>query len=76
VQVQFDGGSWQDADLAAVPSIDTWRQWSYRWEDAPAGRHEVRVRAYDAAGELQTQDEAPPAPDGATGWHSITFTVE
>jgi DMSO/TMAO reductase YedYZ molybdopterin-dependent catalytic subunit len=76
VQVQFDGGSWQDAELAAVPSIDTWRQWSYRWEDAPAGRHEVRVRAYDAAGELQTQDEAPPAPDGATGWHSITFTVE
>ncbi|WP_336711380.1 molybdopterin-dependent oxidoreductase [Arthrobacter sp. USHLN218] len=76
VQVQFDGGGWQDADLAAVPSIDTWRQWSYRWEDAPAGRHEVRVRAYDTAGELQTQDEAPPAPDGATGWHSITFTVE
>jgi DMSO/TMAO reductase YedYZ molybdopterin-dependent catalytic subunit len=76
VQVQFDGGNWQDANLASVPSTDTWRQWSYRWEDAPAGRHEVRVRAYDADGALQTQDEAPPAPDGASGWHSITFTVE
>ena len=75
VEIQFDGGAWQPAELAAEASVDTWRQWSFIWNDAPAGRHAVRVRSYDAAGALQVQKEAPPAPDGATGWHAISFTL-
>lgn len=75
VEIQLDDGAWQLAELAAEASVDTWRQWSYIWNDAPAGTHQVRVRAYDTAGELQIEDQAPPAPDGSTGWHSINFTV-
>jgi hypothetical protein len=33
------------------------------------------VRATDTTGATQTSDEAPPAPDGATGWHGITVSV-
>lgn len=75
VEVQLDSGPWRPATLAAEASVDTWRQWSYEWDDATAGTHNVRVRAYDADGTLQDVRQAPPEPDGATGWHSITFTV-
>jgi DMSO/TMAO reductase YedYZ molybdopterin-dependent catalytic subunit len=76
VEVQLDNGAWQPAALAAEASVDTWRQWSYMWEGATSGTHNVRVRAYDADGTLQIEKQAPPEPDGSTGWHSITFTVE
>lgn len=75
VEVQLDGGAWQLAQLAAEASVDTWRQWSFIFEGATPGSHNVRVRAYDAAGALQSEQQAPPEPDGSTGWHSITFTV-
>lgn len=75
VEIQLDDGAWQQATLADEASVDTWRQWSYIWNNAPAGTHKVRVRAYDTAGELQIEDQAPPEPDGSTGWHSINFTV-
>ncbi len=75
VEVQVDDGGWQLAELAAEASVDTWRQWSYFWMDAPAGSHKVQVRAYDRDGKLQVEQQAPPEPDGSSGWHSITFTV-
>jgi len=34
------------------------------------------VRATDAEGTVQTEAQAPPAPDGATGWHTITVNVD
>ncbi len=74
VEVRVDEGAWRPATLAAVTSIDTWRLWSLTW-DATPGRHTLRVRATDNAGEVQTPNLAPPAPDGATGWHTITVTV-
>ncbi|WP_154605884.1 molybdopterin-dependent oxidoreductase [Arthrobacter sp. AQ5-05] len=75
VEIQLDNGPWQPATLAAEASLDTWRQWSFIWNGAPAGSHNVKVRAYDTDGTLQVQQQAPPEPDGSTGWHSITFTV-
>ena len=74
VEVRVDDGPWQEARLAAVPSIDTWRQWSYEW-DAPPGRHRLTVRATDNAGQTQPEAEQPPVPDGATGWHHVDVTV-
>jgi hypothetical protein len=74
VEVQVDDGPWRDTSLAAVPSVDTWRQWSLPW-DATAGRHRLRVRATDRTGATQTPVRAEPFPDGATGWHTITVTV-
>ncbi|WP_378148486.1 molybdopterin-dependent oxidoreductase [Cnuibacter sp. UC19_7] len=74
VEVQVDGGAWAPARLAAVDSIDTWCQWVYEW-DATPGSHTLAVRATDESGYTQTPDKAPPAPDGATGWHTVSVTV-
>ena len=72
VQVQVDGGDWVDAELGAVDSPDTWRQWRYRWEASPGGSHLLRVRAVDGTGVVQTGDEAPPFPSGATGYDNVS----
>ena len=74
VEVRVDNGAWNTATLAAVPSVDTWRQWSFDW-DATPGQHQLTVRATDNSGATQTEQEAPPDPDGATGWHRISVNV-
>jgi DMSO/TMAO reductase YedYZ molybdopterin-dependent catalytic subunit len=75
VEIQVDNGPWAPATLAPVVSVDTWVQWSYSWP-ATAGEHILRVRATDKDGQTQTSTPAPPAPDGATGWHSVQVTVD
>lgn len=75
VEVRIDGGQWQQARLAAVPGIDTWRQWVWAWE-AAAGTHTIEARATDATGYTQTAFQAPPEPNGATGYPSVTVTVQ
>jgi hypothetical protein len=74
VEVQVDDGPWQPAELGAVASDETWTTWRLAWA-ASQGQHVLRVRATDGTGETQTADERPPAPDGATGWHTRTVTV-
>lgn len=74
VEVRVDAGPWQQATLAPTASIDTWRLWSWTWPATP-GQHTLQVRATDNAGDVQTEAEAPPPPDGATGWHTIGVTV-
>ncbi|QSB15581.1 molybdopterin-dependent oxidoreductase [Natronosporangium hydrolyticum] len=74
VEVRVDGGPWQEATLADTVSADTWRQWWWRWEASP-GEHTLTVRATDTTGQPQPADLAPPAPDGATGWHSVRIDV-
>ncbi|MGB7447730.1 MAG: molybdopterin-dependent oxidoreductase [Ornithinimicrobium sp.] len=74
VEVRIDDGEWQQAELSGEVSVDTWRQWRLTWDAAP-GRHTVTVRATNARGVTQTEREAPPAPDGATGWDSIQVSA-
>ncbi|MET8350997.1 MULTISPECIES: molybdopterin-dependent oxidoreductase [unclassified Micromonospora] len=74
VEVRVDGGPWQEAELAPTVSVDTWVQWSWRW-DATPGEHRLQVRATDATGETQTERTQGVVPDGATGWHTVTVTV-
>ncbi len=74
VQVRIDDGPWQDATLADSVSADTWRQWVYRWTP-DAGSHTIRVRAVSADGQVQTSVERPPAPNGATGWHTVQVSA-
>ena len=74
VEVQVDDGPWQQAELAQTTGADTWRQWRHPWP-ATAGQHTLRVRATDRDGNLQVAAEAPPAPDGATGYHEVAVTV-
>jgi hypothetical protein len=44
------------------------------WEATP-GNHRLEVRATDKTGYTQTSRRAPIAPDGSTGWHSVTVMV-
>lgn len=74
VQVRVDDGAWVDTELGDELTIDTWRQWLYRW-DATPGEHTIDVRAIAADGEVQTAEVAPVAPDGATGHHRVQVTV-
>jgi DMSO/TMAO reductase YedYZ molybdopterin-dependent catalytic subunit len=76
VEVQIDGEPWQPATPAGTVSSDTWRQWTFRWENAQPGDHAIRVRATDVTGYTQTSTPAPPAPDGATGWHNVSVSIE
>jgi sulfite oxidase len=74
VEVRVDEGPWQLAELAPVPSADTWRQWLWRW-DARPGDHTLEVRATDGDGVTQTARRTDPFPAGATGWHARSVTV-
>jgi hypothetical protein len=82
VEVSTDGGeTWTDADLSErLPGAfrggeklretaqDAWRQWHYVYDaDEP---HEVVVRATDAEGRLQPEEQRESFPRGATGWVS------
>jgi DMSO/TMAO reductase YedYZ molybdopterin-dependent catalytic subunit len=73
-EVSVDSGPWQAAQLAAADGIDTWRQWTWAW-DARPGLHTLRVRATDGTGTVQTEKEAGPVPNGASGWDSVVVTV-
>jgi DMSO/TMAO reductase YedYZ molybdopterin-dependent catalytic subunit len=79
VEVKIDTpageGQWQPATLGASYSNDTWRLWSAPFTPRQTGFHTITVRATDNTGYTQTPDRAEPVPDGATGWHSITFAV-
>jgi len=74
VEVRVDGGPWQQAQLGTQDTVDTWRLWVYPWT-ASAGHHTLQVRATDGTGQTQTADQAPPAPNGATGYHTIDVNV-
>jgi DMSO/TMAO reductase YedYZ molybdopterin-dependent catalytic subunit len=74
VHVRVDRGPWQQARLAAVPGIDTWRQWAWEW-DATRGTHLIEARATDATGYTQTALQEPPEPNGASGYPSVTISV-
>jgi DMSO/TMAO reductase YedYZ molybdopterin-dependent catalytic subunit len=72
VEVQVNEGAWLPARLASVPSTDTWRQWVVAWTPPAAGSYRLRVRATDAAGNVQTNQTRDVYPDGATGLHTVT----
>jgi DMSO/TMAO reductase YedYZ molybdopterin-dependent catalytic subunit len=75
VEVRVDNGLWNPAKLAAVPDLDTWRQWVWEWPDATAGQHVIEARATDKTGYTQTAVQEPPAPNGATGYPVSQITV-
>jgi DMSO/TMAO reductase YedYZ molybdopterin-dependent catalytic subunit len=74
VEVRVDRGPWQQARLAAVPGLDTWRQWVWEWQ-ATSGGHVLEARATDKTGYTQTAVLAPPEPNGATGYPMVSVAV-
>ncbi|MGB5758465.1 MAG: molybdopterin-dependent oxidoreductase, partial [Acidimicrobiales bacterium] len=74
VEVLIDDGEWQEATLGESLGPDAWIQWLLPWT-AVEGKHVIQVRATDGTGETQTSTPAPPAPNGASGWHRVGIEV-
>jgi Oxidoreductase molybdopterin binding domain/Mo-co oxidoreductase dimerisation domain len=75
VDLTLDGGTtWRPTVLQAEFSPYAWRFWQLNVSLA-AGHYDVRVRARDGDGTLQTSAPAPTLPDGADGYHSISIDV-
>lgn len=71
VEATSDGGrTWQEARLRRPLGLATWVLWTAEL-DLGEGERTLMVRATDGAGVLQTAAVTPPAPDGASGWHTI-----
>ena len=65
---------WHEATLSGALSNAAWVQWLFEW-DATPGEHRISVRATDGTGETQTEERTAPAPNGASGYHSIRVDV-
>jgi DMSO/TMAO reductase YedYZ molybdopterin-dependent catalytic subunit len=74
VELSIDQGPWQAATVSAPISKATWVQWLYPW-DAPSGNHSIQVRATDGTGTVQPDNQTPPFPDGARGYHTISVRI-
>ena len=75
VEVQLDGGAWQPATLGRPSIKDSWVQWDATL-DVASGDHQLRVRAVNDDGEVQTAVKAEPAPNGASGWDTVSFSAD
>ena len=54
VEISTRGGEfWEAARLLGAPSAHAWTAWEYTWQPTAPGRHALRVRASDAAGNQQ-----------------------
>jgi DMSO/TMAO reductase YedYZ molybdopterin-dependent catalytic subunit len=75
VEVSLDDGkSWQEAQIKPALSHNAWNLWVLNTR-LEAGTYQVKVRATDGNGELQTAKPSDPLPDGATGYHSALLRV-
>ncbi len=74
VEVKVNNNPWRDATLGPELAKTTWRQWWIDWA-ATSGPSTIAVRATDGTGVTQSNNIAPPAPNGADGWHIIKVTV-
>ncbi len=59
VEISLTGeGEWLPAQLEPPAGPYQWQDWSFAWDTAGVGRHTIRARATDAAGNVQP--EVPP----------------
>ncbi len=76
VEVSTDGGStWTDATLKLPMSGLTWVLWTFPWTPPRGGSFRIVARAYEGVGIIQDVTPAPPFPNGASGYDSITLLV-
>ncbi|MEO8329646.1 MAG: sulfite oxidase, partial [Candidatus Nanopelagicales bacterium] len=59
VHVSLTGdGEWHEAELEPAREPHAWQSWSFTWQADQPGRHSLRARATDAAGNVQP--DVPP----------------
>jgi len=77
VEVSTDGGgTWRDATLIGTLNSNlTWVLWTIDWTPPRSGSFRIVARSVDRTGILQEPSAAPPFPDGAAGYDTITLLV-
>ncbi len=76
VDVSTDAGqTWQRAVLKQPLSGFTWVLWELAWQPPKAGSYTIVARSIDLEGNVQDPNEAPPLPNGSSGYHSIILNV-
>ncbi|MEZ4865661.1 MAG: sulfite oxidase [Caldilineaceae bacterium] len=71
VEVQIDGGAWQEAKLDTTHVRHfSWRFWSLNWADAEPGEHTITARAIDKEGNIQPAADDPLIANKITYWES------
>ena len=74
VEISFNSEPWQECNLGVSLSGESWTQWAYKWDAAP-GKYEIKVRAIDNNGVIQSSKVVSPAPNGAEGFDQISVRV-
>ena len=74
VEISVNSGAWEECNLGISLSGESWTQWAYKW-DAKPGKYDIRVRAVDNKGVIQSPNTVSPAPDGAEGYDQISVRV-
>ncbi len=75
VDLRVDEGEWSTVDLNRALSPLTWVLWRTSLE-LPPGKHKITVRAVNGKGEVQTERRSGTHPNGATGHHSKSITIQ
>jgi len=77
VEISTDRGkTWREAFLKSALSPYTWVLWTTPWGPPRTGGYTILVRATDGTSEVQTAVVEDSLPDGASGWHKVTVSVE
>jgi DMSO/TMAO reductase YedYZ molybdopterin-dependent catalytic subunit len=76
VEFSADGGkTWIKAETKKPLGPYTWVLWAGLWRPTGPGEYTLKARARDGKGVMQTAQEAPTLPDGASGYHTIRVRV-
>jgi hypothetical protein len=69
------GRTWTPANLEPPLSPLTWVRWQAIWTPSSDGSFYLMVRARDDTGQLQTSEDMPSYPSGASGYHRVSVYV-
>ena len=76
VEYSTDAGrTWVEAPFNPPLSALTWVIWQTTWTPAAEGAYELRVRATDKEGAVQSTATASSYPSGSSGYHSVRIAV-
>ena len=75
VRIRIDDGEWLEADVEPYDPDLVWQRWRYDWRPEP-GQYTITSQAVDGTGTLQETTEQDPYPDGMTGLHEVSVSVD
>jgi DMSO/TMAO reductase YedYZ molybdopterin-dependent catalytic subunit len=76
VEYSTDAGrTWTEATFKPPLSPLTWVLWQADWTPAGEGAYDLRVRATDGTGAVQTAQSAASYPSGASGYHRVNIAI-